>query len=329
MSTLEKTFHVGIVGAGHIAEKIARTISKMQGFDCLAIASRSLEKAQAFAEKFSIERAYGSYEELLEDADVDLLYIATPHSHHFDITKKAILAGKPCIVEKAFMPNARMTEEILKLSAEKGVFVAEAIWPRYQPARRIINEIIGSGEIGEVKIINGSLAYSISHVDRIIKPELCGGALLDVGVYALNFMFMVHDTTIKSITTSCIKSDSGVDFQNAMSFIFEDGVMANLQSSACCETDKLGVVSGTKGFLTVDNINNPQLIRVFAHRGDLIKEVRVPEQISGYEYEFMACRDAMAAGQIEPADMPHAETLKVMKIMDHLRHEWGVVYPMD
>lgn len=324
-----QNFRIGVIGAGHIAEKIVRTLTEMAGFECRAIASRSLKKAEAFACAYGIQKAYGSYEELLKDSDIDLVYIATPHSHHYDVTKKAVLAGKPCLVEKAFMPNARMAEELLRLSEERGVFLAEAIWPRYQPSRRIIDRIISEGEIGEVKLINGSLAYMTSHKERIIRPELCGGALLDVGVYALNFMFMIHDAPIQSISTSCIRSESGVDLTNSMSFIFEDGVMANLQSSACCDTDKLGIVSGTEGFLTVDNINNPQLIRVYAHRGELIREIRVPEQISGYEYQFSACREAISAGLVEPADMPHSEILKLMRIMDRLRHEWGVVYPMD
>ena len=127
--------NVGIIGAGHIAEKAAWTLKVMDDMQCLAVGSRSLEKAQAFADKYGIPRAYGSYADLLADPDVDLVYIATPHSHHFAVTRDAILAGKACLVEKSFMANVRETAEILSLAKEKGVLVAEAIWTRYLPVQ--------------------------------------------------------------------------------------------------------------------------------------------------------------------------------------------------
>ena len=187
---------VGIVGAGWIAEKAAITLNGLKECDAYAIASRSQEKAADFAAKWNIPKAYGSYSELIADPDVDLIYIATPHSHHYDITKEALLAGKPCLVEKAFMANARQTEEILTIAREQNVFLAEAIWTRYQPAVGIVRNLISNGRIGTPQLITATLGYSMGRKERIFRPDLCGGALLDLGVYAINFVRMFTDADI-------------------------------------------------------------------------------------------------------------------------------------
>ncbi|MBQ8060578.1 MAG: Gfo/Idh/MocA family oxidoreductase [Bacteroidales bacterium] len=321
--------NVGIIGAGHIGGKIARTLAQTAGIDCLAVASRSKEKADNFASEFGIPRAYGSYEELLDDPNVDLMYIATPHSHHFDVTMEAIRKGKPCLVEKAFMANAAQAKAVLDLSKEKKVFVAEAMWTRYQPAADIIRRLISYGRVGRVRQISATLSYSIEHKDRVMKPELCGGALLDLGVYAINFVRMVCSNPIERISSQCILSDTGVDLSETISMVLSGGIQANIQSSACCAGYNTAVVSGSDGYMVIDNVNNPRSIRLYAIGGIFKEEITVPDCISGYEYEFEACRDAIAAGLIEPPQMPHGEILFIMELMDSLRKEWGVRYPMD
>lgn len=255
---------VGVIGAGHIAGKVCPTLAQMEECKCTAVASRSLGKAQEFARQHGIAKAYGSYGELLDDPDIDMAYIATPHSHHHDVAMEAIRKGKPCLVEKSFMANAR--------------------------------------EAGDV---------------------------LDLGVYTINFMLMCHRGEIDRVVSNSILSPSGVDLQDSMSFTFRDGVMADLHCSARCATDKRGVVSGTDGYIVVDNINNPCSIKVFSKSGELTQELDCRAPISGFEYEFLACRKAIAEGRIEPEEMPHSEILRVMSIMDGLRKEWGVRFPMD
>ena len=174
--------NVGIIGAGHIAEKAAATLAAMDDMTFLAIGSRSLEKAQAFAGRFGAERAYGSYQEVFSDPDVDLVYIALPHSCHFEAARDAINAGKPCLVEKSFMMNSTEAAAIIALARSKGVFVAEAIWPRYMPVRQIARDLIDSGIIGTPRMVNATLAYEVSSKERVLRPELGGGALLDLGL---------------------------------------------------------------------------------------------------------------------------------------------------
>ena len=315
--------NVGIIGAGHIAEKAATTLAAMGDMKCLAIGSRSLEKAQAFAARFGIERAYGSYEDLLKDPEIGLVYIATPHSCHFAHARDAILAGKPCLVEKSFMLNATEAAAILALAREKGIFVAEAIWPRYMPSCKIGRELIASGVIGEPKMVSATLAYNVSDKERILRPELGGGALLDLGVYLLTFVRMYFDAPIERLNTTCIKAPSGVDATEDITMILADGTLASLQASAWCQGGNEAVIAGTTGYLVFDDLIHPTRISICRKRHVVERVVEMPPQITGFEYQFRACRDAIAAGALEPSQMPHGEILYVMHLMDRLRAEWG------
>ena len=168
--------NVAIIGAGAIARSMCKTIRGMKAagrpVELYAIASRSQERAEAFAKEEGVLKAYGSYEAMLADPDVHLVYIATPHSHHAEQMKLCINAGKPILCEKAFTPNLHQAEEVLSLAREKGVYVAEAIWPRYMPSRWIINDLLAQGVIGEPRMLYSNLCYAVEHKERITQPEL-------------------------------------------------------------------------------------------------------------------------------------------------------------
>ena len=320
---------VGIIGAGWIAEKAAITLQGLKEVEAYAIGSRSQHKADDFAQKWGIAKAYSSYADVINDPEVDLIYVATQHSHHYDVTREALTAGKACLVEKAFMANSRQTEEIISLARQRKVFLAEAIWTRYQPALGIVRQLIAEGRIGQPQLITATLAYNMMHKERIFRPDLCGGALLDVGVYALNFVRMFTDAPIKTMDGHCVKTETGMDLTNAVTIILEDGLVANIQSSAACVGDNIGVIAGPKGNLIIDNINNPQTITVNGPNRVYVETIRVPQQITGYEYQFLTCRQALIDGLLEPREMPLQETLYVMQLMDELRRKWDVHYPMD
>ncbi len=328
-TTATSDMRVGIVGAGWIAEKAAITLKGLKGATALAIGSRSKEKAEAFANTWGLPRAYGSYSELIDDPDVDLVYVATPHSHHYNVTREAILKGKPCLVEKAFMANHAQSQAIVRLARERKVFLAEAIWTRYQPVVPLIRTMIAEGRIGEPRLITATLGYSMGDKPRIMRADLCGGALLDLGVYAINFVSMFCDAPFVDITSQCVKSATGMDLTNAITITLANGVLANVQSSASCVGDNIGVIAGTEGNIIIDNINNPQTVTLNGPDRTFVSKVAVPRQITGYEYQFVACKEAMAEGLLEPPQMPLDETLRIMRVMDGLRQKWGVHYPMD
>lgn len=325
----QNDLRVGIIATGWIAEKAALTIQHMEGVTCHAVASRSFEKAEAFAQQWGIPNAYGSYSELITAPDIDLIYVGTPHSHHYDVTMEAIQHGKPCLVEKAFMANYEQSLAIVNAAREKKVFLAEAIWTRYQPIVQTIRQIIKDGRLGDLRLLTASIGYSMGDKPRIMRADLCGGALLDLGVYGINFVRMFCDANIEHIESQCMKSDTGMDLTNTISFNMAGGIMANTQSSACCVNDNQGTICGTEGYLIVDNINNPQTVKVYKRDRIFVEEIKVPQQITGYEYQFLACKDAINNGLTESPYMPLDETLYIMKMMDDLRFKWGVHYPMD
>ena len=322
-------FKVGIIGAGWIAEKMAQALAPLKDYCVYAIASRSLDKAEEFAGKWNIPKAYGSYEEMVKDEEIDLVYIATPHSHHYPYTMLAIEHGKHVLVEKAFTANAREAEILLKTAKEKGVFITEAIWTRYMPLSHKVREIMESGIIGEPRILTATLCYMMEFKERIVRPELCGGALLDLGVYSLNFARMYFGTDIVKTVSNVHIGPTGMDMHESISLSFADGKMANLQAGALCLNDRQGIISGTEGYIRVDNINCPELIEVYRNYELVERYERPSDMINGYEYQVYECRRCIEEGLLESPMMPHEETLSIMEQMDDLRKEWGVVYPMD
>jgi len=320
---------IGILATGAIAGKMAITLQGMKGVEMYAVASRNLQKAKEFAEKWNFTRFFGSYEAMLEDDQIDLVYIATPHSEHYANARLCLLKGKPVLCEKAFTANARQAEELLNLSKERNVFIAEAIWIRYIPFYKTINEVLAGGIIGEPKMLSANLGYPIAGKERLRQPALAGGALLDIGIYPLNFASMVFGTDIKEISSSCVKLDTGMDAQHSITLTFNDGKMAVLHSTILAKTDRQGIISGEKGHIIVENINNPQRITVVTGDYEVVAQYDCPPQITGYEYEVYAAMEALKNGWIESPYMPHAETLRIMRLMDGLRKEWGVHYPFD
>jgi predicted dehydrogenase len=224
-----------------------------------------LEKAQSFAEKFGFQVAYGSYEELLLDPEVDLVYVATPHSHHYDCIMDCLRHGKPVISEKPFTVNAEQAREIREYAEEHRIFVAEAIWPRYMPSRRFIRELIDSGEIGNVRALTASPFYAISQNRRLIDPALAGGALLDVGIYGINFALMNFGTDIERVESSVQLTVTGVDGMETVTIFFDDGRMAVISAGIFSESGREGVIYGDKGYITVESIINPRKVSVLQH----------------------------------------------------------------
>ena len=327
--------NIAILGCGSIAYAMAKTLRMMreQGEEVrlYAAASRDKAKAEAFCKSEGFEVAYGSYEEMADDPNVDLVYIASPHSHHGEHMKLCVSRGKAVLCEKAFTANAQQAREALALAKEKNVLVAEAIWTRYMPSRKIIHDLIAAGELGELRLLEANLHYPIEHIHRIRVPELAGGALLDVGVYPINFCSMFFGNDYVKIDSSVQLMETGVDRQESMTLYYADGRMASLNAGTTCRSDRRCLIAGTKGCLTVDNVNNPLRITLYKAEEDFAipHDIPVPQQLTGYEYQVRACMEAMKKGEIECPDMPHSESIRVMEIMDELRAQWGVKYPFE
>jgi len=320
---------IGIIGTGWIAGKLAETMQKMEQVTCWAVGSRSIDRAKTFAGAHMIEKAYGSYTELVQDDQIELIYIGTPHSEHFENAKLAIEHGKPVLCEKAFMANGKQAREIVALAEAKKVFLAEAIWTRYMPSRKMIDDIIASGEIGEIISLSANLGYELNNVPRMTDPRLAGGALLDVGVYPLHFANMFMGDEVVKVTSSCTKTDTGVDELNSMIIEYSGKRMATLHSGMLGVTDQYGIIHGTQGFLIAKNINNIDQIEIYTSDRKLKRVLAVPAQITGYEYQLEACRQAIADGRLSCEEAPLAQSIHIMELTDTLRKQWGVRYPFE
>ena len=319
--------NIGILGTGWIAEKMSDTVNIMsenEDVKLLAVGSRTAESAQAFAGKYNIHRHYASYEELCGDSEIDLVYIATPHRFHAENMLTALNAGRNVLCEKPFTVNASEARKVIDLALRKQLFVGEAMWTRFLPLREKFDLVEQIQPIS----LTANIGYEISHVKRLYDLELAGGALLDLGVYAINFALMAFGNDVAKTESSCEYFPSGADISNEITLTFSDGRIANLISTSREQTDLMGVITGTAGKLTFNNINNYESVILTDNFGE--KTVwRQPEQISGFEYQVRACADAIRQKSCEPQEMPHSETIKVMEVMDEIRRQCGIVYPFE
>lgn len=328
-----------ILGCGFIATKMAEAVKAIEsrGVEAYAVASRSLTKAEKFAKDYGFGRAYGSYEELAKDPAVDLIYIATPHSEHYNNILLCLEHGKNLLVEKAFTANALMASEVIALAEEKGVFLSEAMWTRFLPAVQMVKDLILAGKIGKVESVEADFSMPLSHIERLRKPELAGGALLDLGIYSLTFadIFLTDDEIagadnhIVQTKTHCVKFDTGVDATDWIDLIYANGQVAHLKTSMVVPLKNEGVIYGTDGFIRVLNLNDMVEIQLFDKAGSLLESITPPRIENCYEYEVLACKAALEKGQKECAEMPHSKTMLMMTQMDGLRASWGVSYPFE
>lgn len=320
---------IGVLGAGNISYSVAPAWVALPEIECYAVASLTPGKGEVFAEKFGFRKVYHSYEALAEDPEVELIYVATPHSHHYEHMMLCLTRGKPVICEKAFTMNARQAEEIRLYAKEHGIFAGEAIWPRYMPSRAIIQNALNSGMIGKIHTMTANLHYDIDHVRRIQEPALAGGALLDVGIYGLSFALTHFGWDIDKIGSSMQLTESGVDGMETITIFYKDGRMAVLTHGIYARSDRKGIFYGEKGYIVVENINNPQSVSIFDDNDQLLAHYDVPEQVNGYEYEFAEAVRCIREGKYEPDSISLAESVRTMAVMDSLRKDWGIVYPQE
>lgn len=321
--------NIAILGCGKIAEKMATTLQPLKDVTCYAVAARDKKRAQVFADKYGFANAYGSYADMLEDEGVQLVYIATPHSHHYEHIKMCLNHNKHVLCEKAFTANARQAEEVFRIARTKGLLLTEAIWTRYMPMRETINAVIRSGIIGRPTSLSANLGYPLEHIERMVKPELCGGALLDLGVYVLNFASMIFGNDVESMAATCTRYDSGVDAQETIMLTYKDGRMASLYVTMLAQTDRRGHINGTNGYIEIENINNYESIRVYNLERKVVAQYAAPTQVTGYEYEVQAAIEAIENGQVECPQMPHKESILMMQLMDSIRSAWGIKFPYE
>ncbi len=322
--------NVAILGAGHIACKMAEALRGLgENFCFYAVASRSLEKAEAFRDKYGALIAYGSYEELLSDDEIDLVYIATPHSEHMRNALLCIDHNKNILVEKAFTANRTQAEAVYAAAEKKNIFVAEAMWTRYMPSRNIIGNILESGRIGRLKNLEADFSMPLLHIERLVNPALAGGALLDLGIYSITVPEMFFGDEYDSISIKSSLLHTGVDKTDTITYSYKDGRKAVVKCSCEDENSNFARIEGDKGYIVFAPINNPENVKIYDADGKLSEQIEFPPQINGYEYEVIECSKMLEQDKAEPYSMPKEETLKMMGKMDSIRSHIGVFFPFE
>jgi predicted dehydrogenase len=320
----------GVVGPGRIAENLVRDFAVVDGARCVAIASRAQSRADDFAGRHGIDRAYGSYAALLADPDVDALYIATPHPQHHAIALGAIAAGKALLVEKAFTATLAGALEVVDAARAAGVFVMEAMWTRFQPAVVRLRELVADGAIGEVRSVQADLGVLKTYepTDRLFDLALGGGALLDLGVYVVSFAQMLLGAP-DTVSTAGSLFDSGADAEAALLLGWDDGRSATLTTSLRCALPGQARVFGTAGWIDVlPRFHHPDTI-VLHRNGAEPETIARPHLGGGYAHELIEVGDCLRAGATESGTMPLSDTLAVQAVLQQAADQLGVRHAED
>lgn len=317
-----EALNFSILGAGNIAKKMAKTIEMMpEKVVPNAIASRDIKKAKRLADKYGFLKAYDSYEIMLKDPEVNVVYVATPNSYHYEHVKLCLNHNKHVLCEKPFTINEEQAIELFKMAKEKNLFLGEAMWMVFLPYISELKNWILEGVIGEISTIHVSFGSDLTRNERLISSDLAGGALLDLGVYTIAFMKIFFGKDIKSIKSSQVLFETGVDSKSSTIITYNDGKVASLTSDMTALLGNKAVIYGKKGRVEVDNFWCAEKFAVYNNRGDMT-EYLFPFEVNGYAYEIDKLTEAIKDGKLEYDQWTHEDTINVLHICDQIREEW-------
>ena len=323
-------FKWGIIGTGGIAHAFARDLDLLEDHTVYAIGSRNLNTAQNFATEFNAIKAYGSYEELVNDETIDAVYVATPHPSHVENVILALSAKKPVLCEKPFAVNAKEAKEMVAAAKTNNVAIMEAMWARFLPHYAKIREIVASGVLGQITTIHADHGQRLAdqNIPRLVEPSLAGGALLDLGIYPISFAHMVLGIPT-SITANAVLTEKGVDAQTSIILNYPQGVQAILNTTMIVQTPCTAVIAGLNGYLEVDRtFYNPTSMRVTLYDGTVTE---YPNTYIGHGLREQAAEFArvVKSGEKESPILRTADTVAIMEIMDTVRAHIGLKYPNE
>lgn len=320
----------GIVGPGRIARNVIKDFEHVPGSRVVAVASRSSDRAAAFARDFGVERAYGSYREIIEDPDVDVLYVATPHPQHLAVAVAGIKAGKAVLVEKSLTATAEGAQRLVETAQQHGVFAMEAMWTRFQPAIVAARAAIAEGAIGEVRTVQADLGVQreFDPEDRLFSKELAGGALLDLGVYVVSLAqhFLGSPDRMELVGSL---AQTGVDLDSSLLLAYDDGRAATLTCSLRGPSPGAARIIGTDGWIDIPPRFHHPTSMVLTRVGHEPENIDAPPLGSGYSHELIEVSDCLRAGRTESAVMPLADSLVVQKLLNEGCERLGVFHAED
>jgi predicted dehydrogenase len=320
----------GILGTGFIAKKFAEGLSVLKDVELVAVGSRAQATADAFGGEFKVPHRHVSYEALAEDPDVDVVYVATPHSLHRENSILCLEAGKPVLCEKPFTINATEAQAVIALAREKGLFLMEAMWTRFLPIIVKVRELLAAGAIGEVHMLHADFGFraELDPKSRLFNPHLGGGALLDVGIYPVSLASMIFGPPSRIVSMAHL-GQTGVDERAAVILGYDAGQLAVLSTAIRTDTPIEAVLMGSEGQIRIHSpwFHGTELTLSAKSRKD--KTIRLPYKGNGYTHEAIEVMRCLREGRRESGVMPLDETLAITKTLDAIRAQWGLRYPME
>lgn len=330
---MERVIRWGILGTGKIARAFAAALADTPGAELAAVASRSAAGAAAFGAEFGVARCHGSYQALADDAQLDVIYIATPHAMHHENAMLCLRGGKAILVEKAFTLNRRQAAEVFALARQKQLFVMEAMWSRFMPAMLEAKRIVDSGEIGVPTQLSADFGFAadVGPGHRLLNPELGGGALLDLGIYPLS-MASYFLGPVAAVQAHSQLGATGVDLQTGFMLRHRDGAMSSCSCSLLARSPTELTISGPRGFVRLhDRFHNSEEVSVTVVDGAAraTRTLHLPRHGNGYAHEAIEVGRCLRAGLLESPLMPHAESEALMGVLDAIRAQIGLRYGAD
>ena len=321
----------GIVGTGGIATKFATDLRLLPDAEVVAVGSRSQVTADAFADRFELTGRHPSYDALVEDPDVDAVYVSTPHPGHFAAASLAIQAGKAVLCEKPFTLNATEAAGLVSAARRRGVFLMEAMWTRFLPHVVRIRELLATGVLGDIRTVQADhgqwFRHDVEH--RLLNPSLGGGALLDLGVYPVSFASMVLGPPTR-VTAVSSPAATGVDAQTSMLLEHDEGRHAVLTTTLAARSPNRAAIVGTDARVEIDATwYAPTTFTVVSRDGEVLGRYDEAHSGGGLRHQAAEVGRCLAEGQLESPVMPLDESVAVMSTLDEVRRQIGLVYPSE
>ncbi len=324
----------GIIGAGIIAQKMIDALRQNRDSELIAIASKSAEKAAIFAERNRVPISC-SYDEIVNNNDIDVIYVATTHNFHFENVKLAMEHGKHVLVEKAFTVNGEEAEELAAIAKGNNLFLMEAIWVRFLPSYKLLKKKLTEGIVGDVKQINITFGRFIppKYEKRLNDPDLAGGVTLDMGIYPISFICFLLGELPSEVKATSVFSSSGVDMTADYLFKFPSGALASINTSYGLYLNNNATLYGSKGYIDFPDFQEGESFTAHIHNGTNTPEpgilISEKNNSNGFIYQVKEVVRCIRNGETESPVIPHQETIGIMKIMDKIRDQWGFKYPFE
>jgi dihydrodiol dehydrogenase / D-xylose 1-dehydrogenase (NADP) len=324
---MKTEFGWGILGPGRIATRFATDLGNLPEARLVAVGSRTVERAELFAQRFHIERAYGSYEDLARDPDVDVVYVATPNPFHPEHAMLCLRHGKAVLCEKPMAVNEWHVQRMVECARENGVFLMEAMWTRFLPVMDQVRGWLAEGKIGDVRLLSADFGFRTewNPQGRLLNPDLAGGALLDVGIYVLALASMVMGGSPVEIEAVAHIGETGVDEQSAMLCRYRGGALALLSCAVRTQTPQEARIHGTAGSIHIPGFWHATTATLQVYGQDPVQVVRP----AGYHYEAAEAMSCLRAGVTESSLMPLDESIAIARTLDRVRAYVGLAYSMD